>query len=61
MIQKQPPPCIQFTKLIRQLLDLEIEKNKMNQDYLEILEKIKNTKDDIKSELDKCFTNIDHK
>lgn len=51
----EPPSCVKIISLIKDYTDLDIEKEKIDKEYSEVLKKIDDLKQNIKMELEKCF------
>ena len=53
-MNSQPPACIQLLKLLKDFEELERKKDKIYQDYSDILKKIAHIKQQIKMKMEKC-------
>jgi hypothetical protein len=55
-MEKNPAPaCVKIVSMIRELSEFETERERIDQEYNNIIKKIKLSKEDIKKELEKCF------
>lgn len=55
MEKKSAPACVKIVSMIRELTEFEIERERIDREYNNIMNKIKLSKKDIKKELEKCF------
>jgi hypothetical protein len=53
-MKMEPPPCVKIVDLIKSLAELETEKDRIDQEYTNIIKKIRMTKEDVKKTLEKC-------